>query len=228
MSTLFRGFKKNMTTRSRSEQEKAYRREILLDAAQSVFFVKGFENTSMADIALESGFSRALLYVYFKGKKDIYRNLRIRSLEVLLKRTELFVKTSDSGLGKLKRIGDGYYSYYLDDRKHFDCLSVDISLSNQSYGLQQQSKKDPELLAVEKNIMHIMVSAIELGKNDGTIDPLKAPNPLQTAMFLRGSLHGVIMLTDETGKDLVETSGLDKNELVEYTIESGTNALKPE
>ncbi|MFT4630711.1 MAG: AcrR family transcriptional regulator [Dinoroseobacter sp.] len=36
-----------MSTRSRSEEEKARRREILLDAAQTVFFEKGFERTSM-------------------------------------------------------------------------------------------------------------------------------------------------------------------------------------
>lgn len=216
-----------MSTRSRSEQEKHQRREILLDAAQLIFFEKGFENTSMADIAQESGFSRALLYVYFKGKRDIYRNLRIRSLEVLLERTKHHAELGSTGIKKLKEIGKAYHSYYIKDRKHFDCLSVDISLSNQTDGLEKQSEKDPELLEVEKNIMHIMVTAIKLGKKDGTIDPRKAPNPLQTAMFLRGSLHGVIMLTNETGKDFVEKAGLNKTELIEYTIESGINTLKP-
>jgi AcrR family transcriptional regulator len=226
LSNLVLEITENMSTRSRNQEEKALRREILLDAAQSIFFKKGFENTSMADIALESGFSRALLYVYFKGKKDIYRNLRIRSLEVLLKRTKQLVEQADSGIEKLKKIGKAYHLFYLNDRKHFDCLSVDISLSNQTDDLERQSEKDPELLAVEKNMMHIMVAAIEIGKKDGTIDPFKVPNPLQTAMFLRGSLHGVIMLTNENGKALLEKAGLDKYELVEYTIENGTNTLK--
>jgi AcrR family transcriptional regulator len=216
-----------MSTRSRSEEEKARRREILLDAAQTVFFDKGFERTSMADIALESGFSRALLYVYFKGKMDIYRNLRIRSLEVLLERTKLHTEEAKTGIEKLNKVGKAYHSYYLKDRRHFDCLSVDISLSNQADDLEQEPEKDQELLEIERSIMGIMVAAIELGVNDGTIDARKTTNPLQTAMFLRGSVHGVIMLTNESAKDLVEKAGLDKNELVEYTIENVINILRP-
>lgn len=216
-----------MGLRSRNDNEKQQRRQALLDGAQSVFFSKGFEHTSMDDIASEAGFSRALLYVYFKDKKDIYRSLRIRSVEVLRDRMLAHVNLSAPGITRIRQVGEAFYQFYLEDKKHFDCLSLNISLNNQHSSLRHDANHDPESIQAEKETMQIMVDAIQAGIEDGSIDKHKVPNPLQIAMFLRGCLHGVIQLQDENGSALLDKAGLDKHALVEFTLDQVTATLAP-
>ena len=215
-----------MRNRSRNDEEKAQRYQSLLDAAQNVFFRKGFEQTSMDEIATEAGFSRALLYVYFEDKKDIYSALRIRSVEVMRAKMLEYVNPNDCGINRVKQIGEAFYDFYRNDRSHFDCLSLDISLNNQQ-SAQYQASKTSALLEAEKKTMDITINALHTGFEDGSIDPKKVPNVLQTAMFLRGSLHGVIMLQNEGASALLNQASLDKEALVRYTIDNVTNALKP-
>lgn len=212
-----------MALRSRNDKEKALRREALLNAAQTVFFENGFERTSMDDIANKAGFSRALLYVYFKDKKDIYRSLRIRSVEALRDRMQANVNLQVTGIEQVRQVGEAFYNFYQHEKNHFDCLSLDISLNNQTASM----KNEPESLDVEKDVMQISVNAINVGIKDGSIDAARVPNPWQSAMFLRGSMHGVILLQDEDGSALLNKTGKDKNTMIDYALDMLCDSLRP-
>jgi AcrR family transcriptional regulator len=212
--------------RSRNDQEKAERRESLLDAAQQVFADKGFEKTSMDDIAEVAGFSRSLLYVYFKDKKDINRALRIRSAEIL--RDKIYDRVEENALGidRVRQIGAAYYDFYLEDRDHFNCLSLDISLNNQGTAQLNCTEHNPEDMEVEREIMQFMVDVIEVGIEDKSIDPSKVSNLWQTAMFLRGCIHGVVLLQDKDGSPILQATNLSGSDLVNYTLDMVTTAIK--
>lgn len=47
-------------------------RQKLVDVARRLFAKKGLDNTTMNDIAVESGKGRRTLYTYFKNKEDVY------------------------------------------------------------------------------------------------------------------------------------------------------------
>lgn len=47
------------------------RLEYIYEAASSLFINKGYARTQMKDIAREIGLSTGMIYIYFKGKKDI-------------------------------------------------------------------------------------------------------------------------------------------------------------
>jgi len=47
-------------------------RLLLIDVARQLFAKKGFENTTMNDIAEASGKGRRTLYTYFKNKEEVY------------------------------------------------------------------------------------------------------------------------------------------------------------
>jgi AcrR family transcriptional regulator len=50
-------------------------RDRILDSAFALFGRYGFKRTSMEDIASEAGLSRAALYLQFRNKEEIFRNL---------------------------------------------------------------------------------------------------------------------------------------------------------
>lgn len=48
------------------------RRQEILDAAMRVFYEKGYEKTSISDIALKLGVAQGLIYRYFKSKEALF------------------------------------------------------------------------------------------------------------------------------------------------------------
>lgn len=57
----------------RSRLPRAERRAQLIGAAASAFLRRGFEGTSMDDVAVEAGVSRLILYRNFESKTALYR-----------------------------------------------------------------------------------------------------------------------------------------------------------
>src|ERR1700691_363564 len=59
------------------------RREQLLNVAKSLFAERGFQSTTMDDIAHEAGFTKPILYQYFDSKTDLY-------FEIVVSETDAF------------------------------------------------------------------------------------------------------------------------------------------
>ena len=58
-------------------------KDLLIDVARRLFAEKGMENTTMNDIATESGKGRRTLYTYFNSKEDIYLAIVEKELQFL-------------------------------------------------------------------------------------------------------------------------------------------------
>lgn len=63
-------------------------RLMLVDVARQLFAKKGFENTTMNDIAKASGKGRRTLYTYFKSKEDVFYAVIESELERLSDKLE--------------------------------------------------------------------------------------------------------------------------------------------
>lgn len=65
-------------------------RERILDAALDLFVEKGYENTSLREIAEQLGFTKAALYYHFPSKDRILLALHLRLHDVLLDSVQAF------------------------------------------------------------------------------------------------------------------------------------------
>lgn len=63
-------------------------RNLLIDVARQLFAKRGFEDTTMNDIASESGKGRRTLYTYFSSKEEIYLAVIQNELDRLIKRLD--------------------------------------------------------------------------------------------------------------------------------------------
>lgn len=68
--------------RRKKEPQSVHRKAIAL-VAQDLFLQKWIEHTSMDDIAKNSGYSKATLYVYFKSKEILTSYLVLQSMQTL-------------------------------------------------------------------------------------------------------------------------------------------------
>ncbi len=72
----------------RKEREKERRRQQIMLAAKRVFSAKGFNKSTMEDIAAEAELSPGTIYLYFKNKDELYASLTLRVLQYMLIRFE--------------------------------------------------------------------------------------------------------------------------------------------
>ena len=61
---------------SRRELNKIHCRQRILKASRQLFSIKGYEETTMEDVAARAEVSKATLYNYFPGKDSLLMELR--------------------------------------------------------------------------------------------------------------------------------------------------------
>ena len=97
--------------RARSAEQKAQRRQIVLQAAERYFLEVGYEAFSMAQLAKRAGLVKGTLYLYFETREELFLTLYEQSL----------VRWSKAFLGQLsgpltsKRYAQGLYDTAMAD-----------------------------------------------------------------------------------------------------------------
>lgn len=212
-------------SRSISSEEKAQRREDILDAAEQVFFSSHYDKVSLGSIAKQAGLSRTLMYVYFKDKSDLYLAILARASDELRRRFVEAYDEQQTGGQQITALGYAYYGFFRDTPKYFHLFADTRALLSNLPG--EPSPQELQTLAIladtSKACMGIMVTALANGVKDGSIDPQRCHDPLQSAYFLRGMLHGVI-LTASTDLHRVN-SQFTLEQLVEHSIDNAVIAL---
>ena len=209
--------------KTRREKEKQARYEAMLDAAELVFSEKGYERTSMDDIARAANLSRALLYVYFKDKAAIQRGIMLRAGQSLCRRFEEAKSTASSGLAQISAIGRAYYQFYRDEPDYFSALTTASTAMSEADDEQADA-----MMCSKSETMGLMVDAICLGLEDGSISRERVSNPQETALYLRGALHGVIMLCQGEQGELSEAgeqTPFPAESLISHTMNMLTTSL---
>ena len=81
---------------ARPHQDPEIRINEILDAADQLFFTKGYYATTISDIAKKMGVAQGMLYYYFKSKEDILEKLLNRHAFALISEIKslLFCSTS--------------------------------------------------------------------------------------------------------------------------------------
>ncbi|MDX1587299.1 MAG: helix-turn-helix domain-containing protein [Oleiphilaceae bacterium] len=207
---------------TRRAREKQARYESILDAAERVFTEQGYEKTAMEDIARQAQLSRALLYVYFRDKAAIQRGIMFRAGESLRQRFTRACDSASNGLTRIAHMGQAYYRFSLEQPLYFEALTQAASAR------MEAPEEEAHLMACkEEATMALMAGAIERGLEDGSISRERIRDPLQTALYLRGSLHGVIMLCQQKAQAPGSLSAVADQQLVAHTLQMLTLSLQP-
>jgi len=93
------------------EQEKEQRRNYITDAAEKLFFSRGYDNVTMDDIAKEVGLTKKSLYLYFKNKEALYFTVVLRGTRILNALVKEDTQKGTTGFESLWEIGHAYYTF---------------------------------------------------------------------------------------------------------------------
>ena len=93
-------------------KEYKFKENIILSAAKKQFFEKGFEQTTMKDIADEAGYTRKTLYSYFNNKVEVIYTIYKEGLGIRVNTVEKTINKEEKGIAKIYALGNAYYNFY--------------------------------------------------------------------------------------------------------------------
>ncbi|WP_424358354.1 TetR/AcrR family transcriptional regulator [Methanocella sp. MCL-LM] len=200
------------------EKEKEERRRVILEAAEKLFFSKGFDNVSMGDIAQEVGVNRATLYLYFKDKESIFFAIVLRSIRIMRDMFREGVARETTGIRKIEATGRAFFNFY---RQYPDyCRLFHYSGSDRFDATCCEDAR--EIMALNQEIMMTMVDSIIIGMKDGTIR--SDLNPLEVAVFLSTASQSVISLQPGF-RAALQSQGIGFEEYVEHSLDFMRHAM---
>lgn len=113
-----------MTVASRRLLEHKRRREQILNAAKKLFDDKGFDSTTVEEVAFRAELGKGTIYSYFKSKEEIYVAIMEKELEILEERMEAAVARADSAIAALYSLYDTFINYHRERRGFIETLFV--------------------------------------------------------------------------------------------------------
>lgn len=107
----------------RKQKEKLEMTKLILDAARKVFLEKGYEQTSIRNIANEINYSPGSLYFYFKDKSEIFHELHKEGFRLLMSRMAVLAKVADP-FERLKAIGLNFIEFAQQHRDYYNLMFI--------------------------------------------------------------------------------------------------------
>ncbi|WP_230739925.1 TetR/AcrR family transcriptional regulator [Methanooceanicella nereidis] len=208
-----------MATSRRKEREKEQRRNTIIDAAEKLFFSKGYDNVTMGNIAKECELAKGTLYLYYKNKESLYAAVAIRGCKILNEMFKKRVPKKKTGLEKILETGFVYMDLYKKYPDYYNLMRYSDTIKPEMI----DEAIAAELKRMADDGMGIMYDSIRSGIADGSI--MEDVNPLMTAMFLIRSTESVIDIS-ETDKKSLETMGVSHDDLIRYSLEMMRRAIE--
>jgi AcrR family transcriptional regulator len=173
----------------RKEREKIQRREAIVNAAESIFFKQGIENTSMDEIAQLAELSKGTVYLYFKSKDELYRTIILRGFIILKKKLKESALAHETGYQNVKAISEAYIKFSYEHKGHFDAI---LYYQNDIFNSRQREPSQVESLEGGNAVIGVLIHAIQKGKTDGSISP--DVNEVETAFVLWSQITGLLQV----------------------------------
>ena len=89
--------------------ENSRTRDQFIDAAKTLFVKKGYDGTTMIDIAEEAGLSRRTLYAYFESKVEVFQAVVNSEVEKVLTQLSEYARQNIPAQQKIVEFVFGYF-----------------------------------------------------------------------------------------------------------------------
>lgn len=88
---------------------------LMIDTARRLFIQKGFEETTMCDIAEKAGVNRSTLHYYFPNKDVMFRAVFSSIVETLMPRLSEIMSSEKPLMQRLSLVVDEYFGRFLEN-----------------------------------------------------------------------------------------------------------------
>jgi AcrR family transcriptional regulator len=204
-------------------EEKERRRAEILDAAESVASVEGWDAMTMDQVARKARLSRALVYVYFKDKTDLMFGINVRGLAVLKQRFVEVVARNKRGIDQIEGFGRAYVALSQEFPVYFDVLArCELVTPEDKIDL---TSNEGLCLTCGDEVLDLMVTSLETGIHDGSIrSDIGSPRVVGVALW--GFMYGVVQVAT-TKANILGHRGVVMGKLMEQSLALAVRSLVP-
>ncbi|CVI63372.1 TetR/AcrR family transcriptional regulator (plasmid) [Agrobacterium leguminum] len=143
--------------------EKAYDR--ILDEAAMLFGQKGFDASSINEVATSIGISKAAIFHYFPAKQDIYDAIIVRTLKGLKEAVSEAIEQEEAGCARLECFMVAHGAYFEEHFWSFVTMLI-------GYGGMGTSGLKQEALSLRDDYEALLRSIIAEGIERGQLKPV--------------------------------------------------------
>ena len=176
---------------TRKEREKIARRELIIDVAEQIISERGFESSTMDEIAEGAGVGKGTLYLHFKSKAAIYLAICERGSKLLNHQMGKVLLEELPGMQLVERIGVTYLNFVQKNPVYFHAFNYYENILNDEVTAKSDLVARCELNA--KEAMTYIVRALQIGMHDGSIKNTFEPREL--ALIIWGASKGVVNIS---------------------------------
>ena len=171
-----------------TQEEQARKRQEIFDASVHLFVEKGFNETSMREIAGAAGIGKATLYDYFKTKDDILLSFFEREISEITERAAGVARQSLPAADKLRRIMQMHLEHWLLRKGFYLRLTIEA----QRLALESQQR-----IQVARHAYQDMLRGlVEDGIREGAFRPVDS---LLATRLLLNMITPVVFTSRPTG-----------------------------
>lgn len=152
----------------RKKKEIEFKKNLIIDAAQKIFFDKGFDNATMVDIAEKAGYSKGAIYSYFDSKNEICFNIVNNYYERIYDLIKQIRKRKLTALEKLIKIKEEFIANFVNDS---DFVKIFNSFKHHKHLCKQTTKEIKKNNLLNSKIYDLVKEVISEGVKDESLKP---------------------------------------------------------
>jgi TetR/AcrR family transcriptional regulator, fatty acid metabolism regulator protein len=140
----------------------------LMSAAVRVLSREGVSGLTMDDVAMEAGVAKGTLYVYFKNKQDLLKEMVETAIAPMVEELTAILESNDSAKARLCSMTQRHLSYFDEHREFFRIFVHDRMTSLQRMKRYRNNRYQTFVNAIAK----VLQTGIEQGEFR-SLDPYK-------------------------------------------------------
>ncbi len=216
-----------MGTSERKERERQRRKDQILNAAISIIEKKGFEKTTMDEIAELTELSKGTLYLYFNDKASLFQAIKKRALQNLHDKFLGILQKDKPGAELVHEMMVTFLNVITKNKTFMKAMML--------YGKAQKTKDQDnnhpirkECIRLENEVFMLIVRSLQIGVQDGSIKNNSDPKliALQIGFQMSGMIQFCITGSSKKGLKIMDEKNLSLPDLMEQFLNTQFNQIE--
>lgn len=207
---------------SKREKEKIQKENEIINAAEELFCLNGFENTSMNDLAKKVEYTKRTIYKYFTCKEDLFFAVLLKSYTNMVNSISSSINVNSTGFEKIKSFYHSFNNFSSENQNLVKLMSM-IGIAkhkNEETDMPYKTK----FYEFNKKLFSEIYKLFEKGKADKSISENYETSKLVFSSIF--TMTGFFLMLSTCGDSFTDSFNLDRNDFVEFTIDLLTNSFK--
>jgi len=210
-----------MEVESRRDREKKVREAEIIQAAELIFRQKGYEDTSMDDIAREAQFTKRTIYQYFASKENLLFAVLQKGISRFQEYLNEAIDQNSTGYEMIQSTMLASYRFY-QDYPEFFLLMNQVGLARQR--VTDAGENRSAYFTTNDAMFDNLARLIKAGQADGSItNELEPTRASRSMLFLMTAFFNQLAVT---GNSFSAHFKIDPQDFSTYTMELIMRILK--